>query len=274
MQRLVDLRPGLPSYSRVAYARELQGDADGAMRALELAAASASNPSDAAFVAFQQGELQWNNGALAEAAAAYARAVRSDASFLPAKAALARLHAASGEPDRAVAEYQAVLAVVPAPQYVIELGDLYASRGRLDLAGEQTDLLRAQEQLFRANGVNVDLEVALFDADHHVDLDNGLTAARAEYGRRQSISAADALAWQLHANGRDAEALPLADDALRLGTGSALFHFHRGVIELGLHEVDGARADLQRALSLNPHFSLLHAPEAARLLESLGTTGT
>jgi Flp pilus assembly protein TadD len=82
------------------------------------------------------------------------------------------------------------------------------------------------------------------------------------------VFVADALAWQLHANGRDAEAITHADEALRLGTRSALFHFHRGMIELSLGRLDAARADLRQALAINPHFSLLHAPEARQVLSS------
>src|SRR4029078_7935464 len=112
----------------------------------------------------------------------------------------------------------------------------------------------------------IDLEISLFSADHGTDLGQGLRTAQAEYGRRQSVFVADALAWQLHVNGRDAEALTHADEALRLGTRSALFHFHRGMIETALGRTDAARADLQQALAINPHFSLLHAPEAQAAL--------
>ncbi len=40
LQEMVDLRPGLNSYSRMAYVRELYGDVDGAIDAMEMAAES------------------------------------------------------------------------------------------------------------------------------------------------------------------------------------------------------------------------------------------
>ena len=155
---------------------------------------------------------------------------------------------------------------MPTPQYVTELGDLYRVSGQPGRAAAQAKLLGVEEQLFRANGVNIDLEISLFSADHHGDLTRGLRAAQDEYKRRKSVFVADALAWQLHVNGRDAEALTHADEALRLGTRSALFHFHRGMMELSLGHTDAARADLQQALAINPHFSLLHVPEARAAL--------
>jgi tetratricopeptide (TPR) repeat protein len=252
IQRMVDLKPALPSYSRVAYVRELRGDVDGALQAFDMAAKAASNPSDSAFVAHQQAELHWHNGAHDKAAVLYERAVKLDPNFLPAKAGLARFHAAAGQIDRATKEYEQVIAATPVAQYVIELIDLHTTAGRPDLAAELVELLDVQEELLRANGVNVDLEIALFDADHGRDPAKALDLARAAYARQPNVFAADALAWALHVNGRHAEALPLADQALRLGTRNARFHFHRGMIELRLGQTDAARRDLDEALRLNP----------------------
>ena len=117
--------------------------------------------------------------------------------------------------------------------------------------------------------MNGELELALFSADHGIELDQGLAAAQAEWGRRKSIHAADALAWQLHAHGRHGEALALANDALRLGTPNALFHFHRGMIHRALGNRGAARQDLSRALAINPHFSTLHGPVARDILARL-----
>jgi regulator of sirC expression with transglutaminase-like and TPR domain len=79
---------------------------------------------------------------------------------------------------------------------------------------------------------------------------------------------ADALAWALHVAGRDAEALPYADQALKLGTRNAGLLYHRGAIRAALGDKAGAAADLSAALAQNPHFSVLHAPRAQRLLAS------
>jgi tetratricopeptide (TPR) repeat protein len=110
----------------------------------------------------------------------------------------------------------------------------------------------------------------LFDADHGVDLAAGLAAARQEWSRRTSIHVADALAWELFANKRYAQALRYSNRALRLGTRNALFLFHRGMIERALGELRAARRDLAEALSINPHFSILWSGRAHRILASLG----
>jgi lipoprotein NlpI len=57
---------------------------------------------------------------------------------------------------------------------------------------------------------------------------------------------------------------------MRLGTRNALFSYHKGAIELALGERAAARADLGRALALNPYFSPIHAGAARTALDSLG----
>src|SRR4029450_8558447 len=105
----------------------------------------------------------------------------------------------------------------PLPEYVIALGDLYTVAGKAELASRQYALVHTEERLLQANGVNVDLEIALFDANHGTNVADGLARAQAEWTRRQSIHVADALAWTLYASGRYREALTYSNRALELG---------------------------------------------------------
>jgi lipoprotein NlpI len=81
----------------------------------------------------------------------------------------------------------------------------------------------------------------------------------------------DALGWTLYRAGHLRAALAAADHALALGTRDASFLYHRGVIEHALGLRDRARADLRRALAINPRFSLLYVPVAHRLLAEMGS---
>jgi tetratricopeptide (TPR) repeat protein len=267
-QRMVDLRPGVASFTRASYAFELRGDLDGARYALEQALSVAYRPVDAAFSLYHLGELDWQQGRLGPAEARYAAGLVRDPRYLPNLAGRAKVRAARGDLDGAVADYRAVVARLPLPEYLVAFGDLLAAHGRDAEARRHYDLVRTQQRLARAQGVVVDLEVALFAADNG-DPAAALTAAAAELDRRRSIHVEDAYAWALHAAGRDAEALPYARRALRLGTASALFHYHLGVIEAGVGHRTEAVRELRRALSLNPQFSPRHVPEARRLLADL-----
>jgi tetratricopeptide (TPR) repeat protein len=268
-QKMVNTQPGLASYARVSYARELTGDVQGAVQAMDAARSVAGSPDDAAWVAFQLGELAWNAGDVDEAAARYGEAAQLDPSWVPPLAGMAKVAWARGDTTTAIADYKEVVSRYPAPEHVIALGDLLTLTGDRAGARQQYDLARAEAKLFAANGVNVDLELALFDADHG-DPGAAVRAARTEWGRRRSIHVADAYAWALHAAGRDEEAAGFARRALALGTRSALFRYHDGMIQLALGHDAAARADLRLAMSINPNFSILGAPAARRALHSLG----
>jgi tetratricopeptide (TPR) repeat protein len=268
-QQMVDLRPDLSSLSRVSYARELVGDVPGAIAAMEQAKRYASDPADKAWASYQLGELSFNSGDLPGAAAAYREGARLAPGYVPNLAGLAKVAWARDDLDGAIRGYEDVVARYPSPEYVIALGDLYRETGQGALADEQDGLLRAEESLLEASGVNVDLEQALFDAGHG-DPRAGLAAARAEWQRRHSVQVADALAWALHENGRDEEAARYARLAMRLGTRSALFLFHAGTIQRSLGNVASARTLLAEASEINPFFSIQYAPVLQRALARLG----
>jgi tetratricopeptide (TPR) repeat protein len=264
-QRFVDIEPGLAAYARVSYARELQGDLAGARRALQAATGVAGSPEDAAFAWFQLGELAWNRGDVAAAADAYRTAEGFAPTWVPPQAGLARVAWARGDLDVAIARARDVATRLPLVEHVVLLGDLLTVAGDREGARAQYDVAQAEAALLRANGVDVDLELALFEADHG-DPRAALRAARAEWARRRSVHVADAYAWALHAVGRDEDAARLEDLALRLGTRSALFRYHAGMIALAAgRRIDGL-AHLRVALDLNPSFSIVGAAEARAAL--------
>jgi tetratricopeptide (TPR) repeat protein len=270
LQRMVDLRPGVPSFARVAYSYELRGDDEGATYALEQALAVASTPADAAYALHQLGELAFNNGNLEEAAARFAEGLARDPSYLPLLAGQAKVKAAQGDVEGALADYATVVQRLPQPNYVIEYADLLASLGREEEAQAQYAVADAAQRLFAAEGVRVDLELSLYDADHGRPVE-ALEAAEAEWERRSTVHVEDAYAWALHVNGRSEEALEHAYAAQELGTRSALFAFHRGMIEKELGMDEKARASLTEALDINPYFSVLHAPTARAALDELAS---
>jgi tetratricopeptide (TPR) repeat protein len=269
-QTMVDTRPDLASYARVAYARELVGDVPGAERAMRMAFDAAGTPSDSAWTAYQLGELAFGSADVGSARAWYARGLDLDPAYVPNLAGLAKVAWARGDDELAIARFTEVVARYPSAEFVGALADLYRATGKPALADRQEAVVAAMHDLATANGVNVDLELALFDADHG-DPEGALAAARAEWARRQSVHVADAYAWALYANGRYQRASTFAERALALGTRSALFLFHAGMIRLELGDEVGARRYLSDAVATNPNFSILHAADAARVLARLET---
>jgi tetratricopeptide (TPR) repeat protein len=267
-QRMVDTRPDLTSYARVSYARELLGDIGGAVDAMRIAFESAGTATDAAWAAHQLGELELGRGDVEAATRWFERGLDLAPDDVANLAGFARSSWAEGDIRIAIERFQDVVARRPSVEYVATLGDLYAISGHPDLADAQYAVVEAARQLARSNGVNVDLEVALFDADHG-DPERALAAARAEWRRRRSVHVADAYAWALYANGRFEDAERLSDRALALGTRNVAFLFHAAMIERQLGRDAVALRLMSRALRLNPRFSVLHAATAERVRSEL-----
>ncbi|MFG2942787.1 tetratricopeptide repeat protein [Streptomyces sp. NPDC048282] len=263
-------KPGVPVFTRYAYVRELRGDVKTARQVLRQALATATSKGDIAYVSAQLGLLAWNQGDYKSALDYYARALTADENYLPALEGRARAQAATGDRADAIKGMELVVSRYPLPQPLVELGELYEDRGAEGdkaKAEDQYALVEAWIALARANGVNADLDTALAAADHG-DKADALKAARAEWARRHTVHTADALAWALHVNGKDKEALPYARQASATGYRNASFSYHLGIIELADGQQAAGRAALTKALKLNPGFSPLGARTARKALEA------
>lgn len=261
-QAMVDLRPSLSSYSRVSYIREIHGDTDGAIQAMQEAVAAGAPGTEArAWTHVQLGHLYFNNGNWEMAAENYQAVLESQPDYAYALAGLGRVDAANGRYEAAIAHYEAIVERLPLPEFVIALGELYEVTGQPAAAEQQYDLVRVIQQLNADAGMNVDLELALFDINHGGDLPLALEKARAAYDQRPTVFAADVLAWAFYKNGDYNEAKRYSEEALRLGTRDALLHFHAGKIAQALGDSASANQHFATALDINPAFSILDAPQ-------------
>jgi tetratricopeptide (TPR) repeat protein len=263
--KMSGLRPSLTSYARVAYARELLGRPRAALEAMSLALdASGGRREPAAWTLVEIGKLHLGLGELTEARDSFRAALSVQPGYVYALDWLARAETASGRHRRALALAQEAVDAVPLPQFVATLADIHQSQGNLAAAREQYALMGAIQRLLRANGVNSDLEIALFRVDHGIGLAPTLELARSARATRPTIYGDDVVAWALVRNGRCGEALRYSKRSLRLGTKDASFYFHRGMIERCLGRQAEAGRWFARALETNPSFSLIWANTARR----------
>jgi len=266
--RMNALKPSVASYARIAYARELLGDVEGATAAMRLAVGSATSQAEpAAWSRVELAKLDIQRGRLGEATRLLHEALELLPGYVQANEQLARVEAARGKFGPAIARARVAAEAVPLPQVVGLLGDLYARAGQRAAARRQVATIGAIDRLLAANGIRTDLEAALYDADHLRRVPTLVARAKAARAERPSIYGDDAVAWALARTGRCSAARTWSDRSLRLGTKDSQLLFHRAWIENCLGHRDAARLWAGRALAAGPYFSVRWAP-ALRLLAS------
>jgi tetratricopeptide (TPR) repeat protein len=225
-------------------------------------------------VRVQLGHLFFNSGDLTSAEQQYQQALALTPDYVYAQAGLARIRAAQARYAESIDLYTHAIARMPLPEFVIGLGETEEAAGQPADAERQYALVRAMQQLFTANGVDTDQELALFEADHGRDPQAALALARTAYERRPGIKGADTLAWALLKAGQPAAARRYIEEALQLGARDAPMLYHAGMIAQAQGDSAAAREYLQRALAINPQFSPLYAPRAEQALARLGAAAS
>lgn len=272
--RMIELGRDLYSLSRRAGLRQITGDSEGAAEdlaeAIAAGRASSAPPESLAWAQWQLGSDRFAAGDLSGAETRYREALLSYPGYYRAAAGLAQVRAAQGRFAEAIEWYRKALDVVPMPEYAAALGDVYVRIGRIDEARKQYALVEYIGRLTALNRVLYNRELVHFYADHDLNLPQALELARRELEARQDIYAYDGLAWALYKSGKAREAVSPMTEALRLGTRDARLHFHAGMIFHAVGEPARAREHLERALALNPYFSLLQADIARETLSALG----
>ncbi|HEX7298385.1 MAG TPA: tetratricopeptide repeat protein [Solirubrobacteraceae bacterium] len=245
LQTMVDRKPDLAAYARVSYFRELHGDLPGALEAMQLAvSAGGAVPEQDAYVRTLLGGLELQRGRLDAAVRAYRGALAAVPRYPAAEAGLAQADVARGRLPAAIARLQRVVARLPLTGYIVALGEAQAAAGRRAAARQSFALVRAETALQQRAGVNADVELALFEADHGSPR-RAVALARRAWAAAPSVRSADALGWALHRAGRSRAALGWARRALALGSRDPAFLAHAGLTA----RAAGDSADARRWLA-------------------------
>ncbi|MBI3909808.1 MAG: tetratricopeptide repeat protein [Armatimonadetes bacterium] len=273
LQRMLDIRPDLSSYSRGAHLLFLTGDVRKATWLMQKAiAAGAPHAENTAWCRAQLALMLWNVGALLAAEQVLEKALKQTPNDYHLLVAMGKVKASRKEYPAAIDSYKKAIAIAPQHEAVVALGDLYAQTGRKDEAERQFALVEQIHGLNKTNGVRGDAQMARFYADHDRYLPQALKMAEEEYKARPNVFAADTLAWCYYKCGRYEDARKTILQALSQGTPDASLLFHAGMIHAKLCNRVAAQKYLYRALSLNPNFHSVYAAVAADTLKRLGST--
>ncbi|MFE2507598.1 tetratricopeptide repeat protein [Streptomyces naganishii] len=273
LDKLLKLRHAPAVKARAAGVYWDRGWREDAAAQLSDAAAAAATPVEQAAYVERAGRIAFDRGDREDALRHFDAALRLDPDQREARAGRGRALAALGRTEQALKAYHQAVDRRPSPQYLLELGELYQSLGREREAAAQYARLRDRVRQETAAGVDDELVLGRFEADH-AGAEPAVRRLRAEWRRQPGIPVADALGWALHRAGQDEEALKFATAAMDStkggGVRDALYAFHRGVIEQSLDRTGAARRHLEEALRTNPYFSPLWGPEARAALDALG----
>ena len=271
--KMIALDKSLYSYSRLAGIKHFHGDVAGSIADLQkaiLVGQFSKQPTESvAWVEWQLGSDFFAQGKLAEAEKQFQNALQTQPNYFRALAGLAQVRAGQGRDGDAIELYRQAINVIPMPETIAALGELYEKLGRLVEARKQYELVEYIGKLSALNKVLYNRELAYFYADRDMNAAEGLELAKRELGYRKDVFAYDVYAWNLFRNGNYEAARAAIDEALKLGTQDAKLFFHAGMIYERLSDTLKAKEFLTRALATNPHFHVLFADLAKRVLGAL-----
>lgn len=268
LDRLLAVAPGVQGYARLSYLRQLSGDMAGARLAMQQAVASVGPGPERATVLSYLGDITLEMGRVADANAAYERALADQPDLVPASLGRARTLVARGALVEAAAVVDSVVARSPQPaaaQLRVEIAELMGDREALDQAYRLVD---ANDRLQQAQGVTTDLEMAVHLADRGLAT-GALERAAAAYEARHTVYTADAMAWALFRSGDPAAALPYATEATAGGTTSPAILVHAAAAHAAAGELTEAADLLRRAFASSPWLALPIRPVAFDLAAEL-----
>ena len=261
-QKLVDLKPSLPSYARAAHLRWLQGDADAA-KSIYRAAFDARDPRDPepyAWVLTEAALIFWHQGDIEGADKGFDKALQVFSDEPSALLGKARVALAQGDPKGAITFASRARAHTQACEAAWVLGDAHAR------AGDERNAQEAYQQLIDCGRKTDKRTLAAFFATKNRDLDDALALATEEAKVRRDMHTRDVLAWASYRKGRLDEALKESDAALAHGTKEALLHYHAGAIRLARGDKKEGEKMIRAALAMNPQFEPTASIEAKKLL--------
>jgi tetratricopeptide (TPR) repeat protein len=219
---------------------------------------------------FRDAQLAFEAGDAATAGTDFDEALRCYPSNAMALLYQAKLYRARRDWARALISAQRSAQLYPLPQALGYVVDAQRALGDANGARRTDALIRAEQRLFNAQGIN-DRLLAMYYAEHREHLSDALTEARSDIAKRgDEIYADDTMAWVLAAMQRWSEARGYAERAVRRGTADPEILYHAGVIAWHTGHGAQARRRLRAALALDAQFHPFYADDARRILTLIG----
>lgn len=257
-QKMVDLKPNYSAFSRIAYIREIYGDVDGSVFALQRALSAGSPYQDN--IAYAHNELAKLalRSDLTKANEQAAEALRLVPNYAPALKTISLTQYFDGQLEEAIETARTAFNTIPSAEYAAMLGLLLSKNGDAETASLQYTLAKLAFLSARSGGTNVDSEEAVFLLDHFkkdtAESVRALTLSKSAYVERPSVLTQSVLAYAYLKNNKIDEALAQIEPALEgVGQYSAVTHYRAAEIYAAANNNNRAKEEINEAKEINPH---------------------
>jgi tetratricopeptide (TPR) repeat protein len=262
-QRMVDLKPSLPSYARASYLRWLQGDTKSAIEIAKNAIDAGADPHDReplAWMLVEAAKIFHHQGDYLGAIAGYDQALAVFPDHAPALAWKARALLATDRAEEAMRLAKKSYQESALAETAWVWGDAASASGKPEEAAE------AYAKVVQLGKQGERRALAAFWASRNEQIEQATELAKQELAHRGDIYTWDAYAWALYRAGRIEEAQGAIANATRLGTKDARLMFHHGAILVASGDRESGMRKIGEALALDPGFDRAGAEEARRML--------
>ncbi|WP_439879735.1 tetratricopeptide repeat protein [Pontibacter sp. MBLB2868] len=252
--KMVASRPDLMSYARISYLREIHGDMDGAIQAMQMSA-NAGYPGleQTAWAKYNLGQLYERTGNLQMAEITYKQALLERPEYAFATAGLGRIKDKSGNTKEAIVLLKEAAGALPEFSFQEELAHLYKKTGQEREAEKTMEELLEGFEADQEAGHIVDLELAKVYLELNNDPDKAMAYAMKEYKRRpNNIDVCKVMASIFYAKKDFGRANTMLKKATRTQKQDASLLCLNGLVNYKLgHRASGEHL-LQQAFSLDP----------------------
>lgn len=261
-QKMVDIKPNLPSYARAAHLRWLQGDSNAA-KSIYKAAFDARDPRDPepyAWILTEAALIFWHEGDIEGADKGFDKALEAFSDEPSALLGKARVALAKGDSKQALEFANRALAISGTAEAY------WISSDAKILAGDTKGADEAAEKLVAIGQKSDKRTLAAYWATKNKNIDEALKLAKEEANIRQDIHTRDVLAWVYYRKGDFKAARKESDEAMAHGTKEPILLYHAGAIRLAQGEKKDGESLIREALKMNPHFDSTSSAEAKKLV--------
>lgn len=253
--KMVSIRPDLRSYSRVSYLREIYGDIDGAIEAMDMAVkAGYPGYESTAWTRVTLGNIYASYGDLTNAEIQYKITLQERPGFPFAIQGLASVEMKKGNLENAEKLYKEAIGIIPEVSFYEGLAEVYLKTGRENDAQKTAQTIIQMMAEDEASGHRVDMDKAKVYLHFLKDDDTALKLAMNEYrARPKNIDVNLFLAKVLIARDDLISARVHLETASVTNSKNPELWLCKGVLEAKSGNSEAAAKMIKAALNANPY---------------------